>query len=142
MLSSPQVVEASSDARPASAVVSWLHRDGLWRVSIVSPAFGRFEASADDAFEALCRVREELDAGGWRVGVAGAQSNVWPSGMARDQGGGLTAYRMTEDGVVGVVDTFAPVDPATTVPVAEQRREADRLLAAIARRGATGAGEP
>lgn len=110
----------------------------MWRVSIVSPAFGRFEASADDAFEALGLVREDLDARGWRVGVAGAQPNVWPSGMARDQGGGLTAYRMTEDGVVCVVDTFMPVDPATTVPVAEQRRESGRLLAAIARRGASG----
>lgn len=62
-----------------------------------------------------------------RDGVVGAQRDVWPSGMSRDQGGGLVAYRMTAEGAAGFVDTFEPADPATVVTLAEQRAEIDRL---------------
>jgi len=53
--------------------------------------------------------------------------------MARDQGGGLRAYRMTEDRVGDLVDTFEPVDPATVTTVLEQRAEADHLYDEIRR---------
>ncbi|WP_454112147.1 hypothetical protein [Microbacterium aurum] len=63
--------------------------------------------------------------------MAGAQAGVWPSGMARDQGGGLTAYRLEAEAEAEaeadtVVDTFAPVDPATTSTVAAQQADAER----------------
>ena len=73
----------------------------------------------------------------WRIGVAGAQADVWPSGMARDQGGGLRAYRMSSEQVGDLVDTFEPVDPATVTTVARQRAEADRLYDEIRRRNQT-----
>src|SRR5690606_8616705 len=88
-------------------------------------------ARADDAFEALCLVREELEPYGWRIGVAGAQADVWPSGMARDQGGGQRAYRVTAEQVGELVGTFEPVPPATVVTVARQRAEADRMFKAL-----------
>ena len=88
----------------------------------------KLEARENDAFEALCVIRGRLEPLGWRVGVAGAQVNVWPSGMARDQGGGLSAYRITARGGEDVVDTFAPVDPATVAPLADQKAEIDRLM--------------
>jgi hypothetical protein len=56
-----------------------------------------------------------------------SQPDVWPSGMARDQGGGLTSYRMTADGAAGIVDTFQPVGPDSVTTLAEQRAEIDRL---------------
>lgn len=67
---------------------------------------------------------------GWRLELAGAQVDVWPSGMARDQGGGLRAYRWSNQQVEGLVDTFAPVDPATAATVDEQRLAADRIYEA------------
>ena len=64
----------------------------------------------------------------WRIGVAGAQPEVWPSGMGRDQGGGLSAYRMTAHGAGDVVDTFAPVDPLSVTTLREQKSQIDRLM--------------
>ncbi|MFT3799073.1 hypothetical protein [Microbacterium sp.] len=106
--------------------------DGVDRVDGIRTV----EADGGDAFEALCVVREVLDEQGWHVGVAGAQPDVWPSGMARDQGGGLTAYRWGIEGVVGVVDTFAAVPAQSTVTVADQKRETERLFAEIERANA------
>ena len=80
-------------------------------------------AIEDDAFDALSAVRLELERDGWLLGVEGARGDVWPSGMARDQGGGLRAYRLrrgrtprSED----LVDVFAPATEHLAI-VAEQR---------------------
>lgn len=135
MITSPQTIRVGRDGVDYDATISWRTEDRLWVVAIDSPVFEPVEARANDAFEALCLVREELEPHGWRIGVAGAQADVWPSGMARDQGGGLRAYRMTEERVSGIVETFEPANPATVTTVAEQRAEADRLYEAI-RRGA------
>jgi hypothetical protein len=135
MIQSPQTVQVSRDGVVHEATISWWFEGRIWALAIASPAFERVEARANDAFEALCLVREELEPRGWRLGVAGAQVDVWPSGMARDQGGGLSAYRMTAQGAQGLVDTFEPVDPATVSTVAEQRAQADRVYEKI-RRGA------
>jgi hypothetical protein len=137
MIQSPQTIEARRDGVVHQATIDWqLTSDYRWLVSIESSAFDTFEAQADDAFEALCIVREHLEPEGWRLGVVGAQIDVWPSGMARDQGGGLRAYRMTAEGVKGLVDTFEPTDPATAATVAAQRAEADRLYEEMRRHAA------
>jgi len=138
MITSPQTIQVSRDGVVDDATIAWRTEDRLWVVAIDSPAFEPVEARAHDAFEALCLVRDELEPHGWRIGVAGAQADVWPSGMARDQGGGLRAYRMTEERVGGLVDTFEPVDPASVTTVAEQRAEADRLYEEIRRRAQNG----
>ncbi|WP_223627540.1 hypothetical protein [Microbacterium sp. EST19A] len=138
MITSPQTIQVSRDGVVHEATISWRTEDRMWVVSIDSPAFAPVEERAFDAFEALCQVREKLEPEGWRIGVAGAQADVWPSGMARDQGGGLKAYRMTEEQVGGLVDTFEPVDPATVTTVAEQRAEADRFYEAIRRNAQNG----
>lgn len=101
-----------------------------YAVRIDSAVFEAVEVHADDAFEALCLVREQLEPLGWRLGVAGAQVDVWPSGMARDQGGGLRAYRVTGGQVGGLVDTFEPVDPATVTTVAKQQAAIERSFGA------------
>jgi hypothetical protein len=126
---SQQAIHVSRDGVVHGATISWqTTEDWRYEVAVESAAFDRVEARADDAFEALCRVREELEPHGWRLGVAGAQADVWPSGMARDQGGGRVAYRMTAERVEGLVGTFDPVDPATVATVADQRAETSRLL--------------
>lgn len=129
VIQSPQTIEASRDGVVHKATIAWQWTpDNRWSVSIESSAFDPFEARADDAFEALCTVREHLEPHGWRLGVIGAQIDVWPSGMARDQGGGLRAYRMSAEGPQDLVDTFEPADPTTVATVAAQRAEADRLF--------------
>jgi hypothetical protein len=70
-------------------------------------------ATADDAFEALSLVRKALDDEGWLLGVQGARTDVWPSGMARQQGGGMRAYRLRRGRrprFKDLVDVFAPAD--------------------------------
>ncbi|WP_440635990.1 hypothetical protein ACSHT2_19960 [Bradyrhizobium sp. PUT101] len=52
------------------------------------------EAEASDFFEALCLVRRQLEPEGLIPFCYGASLNVYPSGMARDMGAGLKAYRL------------------------------------------------
>lgn len=133
---SPQSIRVSREGLPHEATVAWqLTEDYHWAVTISSRAFGTAEAVARDAFEALCIVRTQLEPYDWRIGVAGAQVDVWPSGMARDQGSGLKAYRITAERVGDLVDTFAPVDPSTVATVAMQEAETERMLNQIRRRG-------
>jgi hypothetical protein len=128
MIESPQSIPMLRDGVVTSATMAWRYEKGGWVVEITSPEFDPVQAREDDAFEALCTVRDRLEPLGWRIGVLGAQADVWPSGMARDQGGGLSAYRMTPHGAGNVVDTFEPVDPATVTTVAEQRAAIDALI--------------
>ena len=52
------------------------------------------ESTATDFFRALCDVRSLLAKDGLIPLCYGASLNVYPSGMARDMGRGLKAYRM------------------------------------------------
>ena len=127
MNETPRTFRVSRDGVVHEATVSWRLEGTVWIVTVESPELGSVEARADDAFEALCLVREQLEPAGWRLGVAGAQVDVWPSGMARDQGGGLRAYRLTDTVAGPLVDTFEPVDPATVTTVADQQATAERF---------------
>ena len=127
MNETPRTFRVSRDGVVHEATVSWRLEGTVWIVTVESPELGSVEARADDAFQALCRVREQLEPDGWRLGVAGAQVDVWPSGMARDQGGGLRAYRLTDTVAGPLVDTFEPVDPATVTTVADQQATAERF---------------
>ena len=77
------------------------------------------EGVGEDFFEALCAVRETLEAEGLRPLCYGASANVYPSGMARDMGRGLKAYRMTSgrhartEDLVGIFDVGADVNPVS-----------------------------
>jgi len=134
MTQGTQTIQVAREGIVHEATISWrFEQPYSYVVEIRCPGFGTAEARADDAFEALCLIREELEPFGWRIGVAGAQADVWPSGMSRDQGGGLGAYRMTGERVGDVVDTFEPVDPDSVTTVALQRAESDRLYEAIRR---------
>ncbi|WP_307861031.1 hypothetical protein [Microbacterium sp. SD291] len=138
MTEGERTIQVSREGIVRDATVAWRFDRTSWIVEIVSAGFGTAQARADDAFEALCLIREELEPFGWRIGVAGAQADVWPSGMARDQGGGQRAYRMTTEQVGDLVDTFEPVDPETVTTVALQRAESDRLYEAIRRSARVG----
>jgi hypothetical protein len=83
-----------------------------------------YTATAPDMFEALVRLRRQLEPDGLRVAVQGSRRDTYPSGMARDMGGGMMVYVMRpglpahpED----VMETLgdAPLDQVATVD--EQR---------------------
>lgn len=83
-----------------------------------------FKATDRDYFEALCRIREEMEPLGLRPLCYGASRNVLPSGLARDMGGAIKAYKLTLgkhgklSDIVGIFDTGDDVEPVT---VAEQQ---------------------
>jgi len=77
------------------------------------------EAEAADFFEALCLIRRQLEPEGLIPFCYGASLNVYPSGMARDMGAGLKAYRMRKGvharmaDLVEIFDTGPDVIPAS-----------------------------
>jgi hypothetical protein len=83
------------------------------------------QADADDLFEVLVRIREQLEPQGWFVAVQGSRLDTFPSGMQRDMGVGLSVYvlRMGEPARLGdVVETFAEADPSLLATVDAQHR--------------------
>jgi hypothetical protein len=53
-----------------------------------------YTATGPDMFEALVRLRRQLEPDGLMVAVQGSRRDTYPSGMARDMGGGLQVYLM------------------------------------------------
>lgn len=86
---------------------------------------GEFTGEASDFFEAMCKVRDCLESIRWRPVCYGSSRNVFPSGMCRDMGRGLKAYRLelgrhtTTKKLVSIFDSGPDVEPSS---VAEQRR--------------------
>ncbi|MBX3628021.1 MAG: hypothetical protein KF892_23635 [Rhizobacter sp.] len=81
-------------------------------------------ASADDFFEALCLIRQELETEGLLLFCYGGSLNVYPSGMTRSMASGKVAYKMqvgrqaTKEDLVSIYAEGADVIPAT---VSQQR---------------------
>lgn len=96
---------------------------------------GTCSAVARDYFEAMCRIRQQLEAEGISLHCYGASRNVYPSGMARDMGRGLQAYKLVlgrpADGkdLVSIFANGHDVQPAT---VAEQKAWFEAWLRSIA----------
>ena len=89
------------------------------------------QASASDFFEALCSIRLQLEPEQLLPFCYGASLNVFPSGMARDMGAGLSAYRLAagrharQADLVGIFDSGPDVVPAS---VANQQQFYDAWL--------------
>jgi hypothetical protein len=81
---------------------------------------GPYTATGPDMFEALVRLRRQLEPEGIMIAVEGSRRDVFPSGMARDMGGGERAYVMRPGENASsddLVDTLADaaVDQLATV---------------------------
>lgn len=88
-------------------------------------------ASAPDVFEALVQIRLQLEPQGWFVAVQGSRLDAYPSGMARDMGGGERIYVMhphRRARLEDLVDTMAPAEPASLATVAAQREYREKWL--------------
>ncbi|WP_050626988.1 hypothetical protein [Bradyrhizobium viridifuturi] len=83
------------------------------------------ERTASDFFQALCDIRSLLAEDGVIPFCYGASLNVYPSGMARDMGQGLKAYKMTvgqHAKMSDLVETFASGPDVIPASVAAQER--------------------
>jgi hypothetical protein len=95
---------------------------------------GNITCQASDYFEAMCQVRNQLEAEGWRPLCYGSSRNVYPSGMCRSMGLGLKAYKMQLGrraalaDLVKIFDAGPDVEPSA---VEEQKRFHEEWLRSL-----------
>jgi hypothetical protein len=83
-----------------------------------------YTATATDLFECLVRLRRQLEPDGWQVAVQGSRLDAYPSGMARDQGGGQRVYVMRhgrQAKIEDLVDTFADAEVDQLASIEDQK---------------------
>ena len=89
------------------------------------PGFDPLEAREHDYFECLVSVRRRLETLGAKAHCWGARRDVWPSGMQRDMGAGLTAYRLGNESTVEEQSIFSPATEDAVATVDEQQQFAE-----------------
>lgn len=83
-----------------------------------------YTATAPDMFEALVRLRRQLEPAGLMIAVQGSRRDTYPSAMLADMGGGERIYVMRPGHPArldDLVDTFADAEPDQLATVDEQR---------------------
>jgi hypothetical protein len=91
-----------------------------------------YTSTAPDVFEALVRLRRQLEPDGLIIAVQGARRDTYPSGMARDMGAGMKVYvlhpglRSSREDLVETLDDALPDELGT---VDEQRAFYDAWIA-------------
>ena len=58
-------------------------------------------ARGPDLFDAFCEIRRDLEGEGVRICVSGARIDAYPSGMAREMGGGQMVYLLRRPSMIG-----------------------------------------
>jgi hypothetical protein len=107
------------DAQVKYFSLSWPN----WILEFTSPITEKLSFTATDVFECLTQLRLELAKYGCKPLCAGAMLNVYPSGMCRDMGNGLSAYIFTPDKQVDsedLVGIFDYAEPDSIASVEEQ----------------------
>lgn len=125
--------------RRVSVTVNGVHNDARLRFKVAISCSVEIEAEGGvaltgvgpDLFEALTRVRRELEGRGMMVVCQGARTNVFPSALQRQAVRGRRAYVLEFPPTATkpqVVDIFDPADPAEIGTVAEQLQCYSRWL--------------
>jgi hypothetical protein len=94
-----------------------------WILEFTSPITEKLSFTETDVFECLTQLRLELAKCGCKPLCAGARLDVYPSGMCRDMGNGLSAYILTPNkqaGLEDLVDIFEYAEPDLIASVEEQ----------------------
>jgi Clp amino terminal domain, pathogenicity island component len=133
--STPVTLVRGDERRQAVIHWAWQGRAGpdLYRAQL-DWSGEPIDAGADDMFEALVRIREQLEPQGWFVAVQGSRLDVFPTAIQREMAGGLNVQvmRMGEQARLGdVVETFAEADPSTLATVAAQRERAEEWMRSV-----------
>jgi hypothetical protein len=109
-------------------VTSWDGRDA--QLSLAAPDIDLLsEARGRDLFDALQQLRLQLEPLGWIPLCNGARVDCYPSGMARDMGGGQKVYILgSEPGRPPLVETLEPAPREMVGTVADQDAHYERWL--------------
>jgi len=124
------------DGSETSALLKIVQAEGEVHLLLDDRKFGAIEAVGNGAFDALKKIRLNLEAKGVRILCAGARKDLFTSGMSRSMGGGRKAYllKMGEpakmDSLVDIFDS-APVETVGTVD--EQQRFYNDWIDSISR---------
>jgi hypothetical protein len=101
-----------------------------WRLKITLDDGQVLETQENDLFQCLAVIRRQLERIGVFLCCEGARRDVFPSGMARQMGGGRKAYRHvagSKPTQADLVDIFAPTDCSAVCTVDEQIDSVRRL---------------
>jgi hypothetical protein len=139
LLTDRSVVVIRNGQREATQLRAWLDgHDGpmpSYRIELRA-RLGNYTcpytATGPDVFEALARLRRQLEPDGLMIAVQGARRDTYPSGMARDMGAGMQVYVLhagmrarRED----LVETLADAPPDDLGTADEQRAFHDTWIA-------------
>jgi hypothetical protein len=100
-----RAILSSGDVRRCHLVASDLPP---WQVEVVIDGIGNFQQSADDLFECVRGLAEQLKPHGIRICYNGMRRDVRPSPMARESTGAKFIYRFK---------LGEPADPRLAVPI-------------------------
>jgi len=98
--------------------ITYGHEEGVCKIAFYYRD-RTIEASASDYFDAFSLIRTQIEQEGLIPFCYGASLNVFPSGMCRDMGSGLSAYRLTNGqaperaDLVNIFDSGHDVIPAS-----------------------------
>lgn len=103
-------------------------------VELKTRRFGTIVARNGDAFEALCKIRLELEKVGFLLLCNGARRDAYPSRLSRQMSGGRKVY-LHRPSVQGrrddLVDIFDPASLDQVASVAEQRATFEAWLGSL-----------
>jgi hypothetical protein len=106
--------------------------DGVSCELVLELSERRFQVTGSDLFDSLVALRDVLEAEDLLICVEGARSDVYPSGMSRQMGGGRRAYRHVlgrRPDRADLVDIFDETCCDDVVSVEEQLASIRRLRA-------------
>jgi hypothetical protein len=116
------ITARTSDGRAMACTVTFSPDRQAGRgyaMELRSVELGAYHAREADLFECLRTIRRELEPTGVRLCCNGARVDVWPSGMARDMGGGRHAYILRMGRQAQRSDLVSIFDPAPVEAVGD-----------------------
>jgi hypothetical protein len=128
-------IKVSKDNTVVTASLQWTETPP-WHVALSIPGALAAESASYDLFQCLLEIRERISADGWKICVAGARRDAWPSGMSSDMGGAWLIYVHTLGRQAGEHDLRPIFDDAPCDKVgsrAEQQEFMEKWRASLRR---------
>ena len=128
---SVQLLEKDGKIRPVLLQVAL---EPPWSITLVDQPYAAIHVVGDDLFDALIRLRQQLNLVGSKLLCRGAAKDVYPSRMGRQMGGGRRAYKLTlghQAHFSDLVDIFEYTDAAQISDVDEQKTFYEQWLESL-----------
>jgi len=135
------IILADGSRVPAKVTADEIYAEGkeICRISLEQGTEVRVAESEEDFFDALKRLRLDLEKTGALLHCFGASENVYPSGMQRSMGPAILAYKMrigsptSRQDIVNIFEADETVVPST---VEQQERFLRRWVDSLGRQRA------